>query len=80
MTGNGTHAPGPSPQQRLRELYERGIRLLLSGDAQGALQCFKDIYEVDSTFRDVAQMIEDSYTEIDWAAKHRNRIQGRGGE
>jgi hypothetical protein len=53
---------------------------LLGGDEQGALKCFKDIYEVDYTFRDVAQIVEDSSTEADWAAELRARIRERGGE
>ena len=32
----------------------------------------KDIYVVDYTFRDIAKMVEDSYTDPDWAVKHRD--------
>jgi hypothetical protein len=65
--------------RHLEELYETGIRLLFDGDEQGALQCFKNIYEVDYTFRDVAQLVEDSI-EPDWATKHRARIRERADE
>jgi len=76
---NGRRPQNPGSGRNLQNLYEMGIRLLLSGDEQRALQCFKDIYEVDYTFRDVAQIVEDSYIESDWATKHRTRIEGRGG-
>jgi hypothetical protein len=69
----------PTPRQSLEALYEEGTRQLLGGQAGRALDCFKEIYMVDHRFRDVARIVEDSYTETDWAAKHRQRIQERDG-
>jgi hypothetical protein len=76
-----TAAPdsGPDPedrnQTRLRELYERGVRLMLAGEAENALDCFKQIYEVDNSFRDIAEIVEDSYLEpTSWLPKHQARF------
>ena len=74
MSANGQRPQNPGSDRNLHSLHEAGIRLLLSGKADQALQCFKSIYEVDYNFRDVAQMVEDSYIEVDWASKHRSRI------
>ena len=80
MPANGRHYQNSGSDRDPQNLYETGIRRLLGGDEQGALKCFKDIYEVDYTFRDVAQIVEDSSTEADWAAELRARIRERGGE
>ncbi len=42
-------------------LYEKGIIHHEMGDADSALDCFKQIYEVDYGYRDVAQRVEASY-------------------
>lgn len=42
-------------------LYEKGIIHDEMGDREHALDCFKQIYEVDYGYRDVAQRVESSY-------------------
>ncbi len=42
-------------------LYEMGLIYTKMGDKEGALGCFKQIYEVDYGYRDVAQRVEDAY-------------------
>lgn len=42
-------------------LYEKGLIHELMGDKDGALDAFKQIYEVDYGYRDVAQRVESSY-------------------
>lgn len=42
-------------------LYEKGIIHEDMGDKTSALDCFKQIYEVDYGYRDVAQRVESSY-------------------
>lgn len=42
-------------------LYEKGIIHTEMGDKDAALDCFKQIYEVDYGYRDVAQRVESSY-------------------
>lgn len=42
-------------------LYEKGIIHAEVGDKASALDCFKQIYEVDYGYRDVAQRVESSY-------------------
>lgn len=43
-------------------LYEKGLIHAEVGDKESALDCFKQIYEVDYGYRDVAQRVESSYT------------------
>jgi tetratricopeptide (TPR) repeat protein len=43
-------------------LYEKGIIHGDMGDQTSALDCFKQIYEVDYGYRDVAHRVESSYT------------------
>ena len=43
-------------------LYEKGIIHEEMGDKVTALDCFKQIYEVDYGYRDVAQRVESSYS------------------
>jgi tetratricopeptide (TPR) repeat protein len=43
-------------------LYEKGQIHDLMGDKAAALECFKEIYEVDYGYLDVAQRVESSYT------------------
>jgi lipoprotein NlpI len=42
-------------------LYEKGIMHDEMGDKAAALDCFKQIYEVDYGYRDVAKRVESSY-------------------
>ena len=42
-------------------LYEKGMIHEDMGDKSAALDCFKQIYEVDYGYRDVAQRVESSY-------------------
>ncbi len=42
-------------------LYEKGMIHSEMGDKTSALDCFKQIYEVDYGYRDVAQRVESSY-------------------
>jgi len=42
-------------------LYEKGMIHEQMGDPTSALDCFKQIYEVDYGYRDVAQRVESSY-------------------
>ncbi|MBC8128023.1 MAG: hypothetical protein H8M99_12855 [Gloeobacteraceae cyanobacterium ES-bin-144] len=42
-------------------LYEKGIIHGEMGDSSAALECFKQIYEVDYGYRDVAKRVESSY-------------------
>ncbi len=42
-------------------LYEKGLIHSEMGDKTSALDCFKQIYEVDYGYRDVAQRVESSY-------------------
>jgi len=43
-------------------LYEKGLIHEETGDKDAALDCFKQIYEVDYGYRDVAQRVESSYS------------------
>ena len=43
-------------------LYEKGLIHDEMGDKTTALECFKQIYEVDYGYRDVAQRVESSYS------------------
>ena len=43
-------------------LYEKGLLHDEMGDKEGAIGCFKEIYEVDYGYRDVAQRVESSYS------------------
>ena len=43
-------------------LYEKGLIHTEMGDKVAALDCFKQIYEVDYGYRDVANRVESSYT------------------
>ncbi|MGA0846539.1 MAG: hypothetical protein ACO3RV_08375 [Luteolibacter sp.] len=43
-------------------LYEKGMIHSEMGDKESALDCFKQIYEVDYGYRDVAQRVESSYS------------------
>ncbi len=42
-------------------LYDKGLIHEEMGDKENALECFKQIYEVDYGYRDVAQRVESSY-------------------
>lgn len=43
-------------------LYEKGLIHAKMDDKENALGCFKEIYEVDYGYRDVAQRVESSYS------------------
>jgi len=43
-------------------LFEKGLIHEEMGDRTAALDCFKQIYEVDYGYRDVAKRVESSYT------------------
>jgi hypothetical protein len=43
-------------------LYEKGLIHEEMGDKSAALECFKQIYEVDYGYLDVARRVEDSYS------------------
>jgi tetratricopeptide (TPR) repeat protein len=43
-------------------LYDKGLIHAEMGDAKAALDCFKQIYEVDYGYRDVAARVESSYS------------------
>jgi len=47
---------------RKEVLYEKGLMHEEMGDSEAALECFKEIYEVDYGYRDVAPRVEASYT------------------
>jgi len=84
MIATGAGDPNPSPderrQVRLQQLYEQGVQLLLDGFDDRSLECFKEIYAVDYTFRNIAPIVEDSYGDHDWATKHRIRLRSQSGE
>ena len=42
-------------------LYEKGLIHEDMSDKEAALDCFKQIYEVDYGYKDVAQRVESSY-------------------
>jgi len=42
-------------------LYEKGLLHEEMGDKEAAIECFKEIYEVDYGYRDVARRVESSY-------------------
>ena len=42
-------------------LYEKGLTHEEMEDRESALDCFKQIYEVDYGYRDVASRVEESY-------------------
>jgi tetratricopeptide (TPR) repeat protein len=42
-------------------LYEKGLIHNEMGNKEAALECYKQIYEVDYGYRDVAQRVESSY-------------------
>lgn len=44
-------------------LYEKGLLHEEMGDKENALSCFKEIYEVDYGYLDVAKRVESSYSE-----------------
>jgi hypothetical protein len=61
----------------LARIYEGARDLFLRGQHDRALDRFKSIYEVDCTFRDVAEIVNDYYdTAKDaWLAKYETRFQ-----
>ena len=61
----------------LDRIYEGAKDLFLRGEHDRALDRFKSIYEVDCTFRDVAEIVNDYYdtSEREWLAKYERRFQ-----
>jgi hypothetical protein len=72
------HADGKSD---LDGIYEGAKDLFLRGEHDRALDRFKSIYEVDCTFRDVAEIVNDYYdtAESEWLAKYETRFQQKSG-
>jgi hypothetical protein len=61
----------------LEQLYNEGQTMLLSGKHREALERFKRIYDLDSCFRDVAEIVEDYYSsksEEVWLKKYQARF------
>jgi hypothetical protein len=56
----------------LRRIYEEAKELFLRGKHDQAQERFKSIYEVDCTFRDVANIVDDYYdvAKDKWIAKY----------
>ena len=51
-----------SGDQRLEALYFLGNTYEESGNMEKAMECYKDIYQAQATYRDVAQRIDAYYT------------------
>jgi len=68
------HADGKSDLDRI---YEGARDLFLRGQHDRALDRFQSIYEVDVTFRDVAEIVNDYYDTArrEWLAKYETRFQ-----
>jgi hypothetical protein len=68
-------------QTTLGTVYAGAFDVFLRGGHDRALEQFKRIYEVDCTFRDVSEIINDYYdmpSEV-WIAKYNARFHGRNG-
>jgi hypothetical protein len=61
----------------LDRIYEGAKDLFLRGEHDRALDRFKSIYEVDCTFRDVTEIVNDYYdtAQHEWLAKYETRFQ-----
>jgi hypothetical protein len=62
----------------LNQLYDEGRQLFLSGKHREAVERFKRIYELDSQFRDVAEIVDDYYSselEAVWLEKYQARFE-----
>ena len=72
------HADGKSDLDRI---YEGARDLFLRGEHDRALDRFKSIYEIDCTFRDVAEIVNDYYdtAKSEWFAKYESRFQHQHG-
>jgi hypothetical protein len=66
----------------LEKLYDEGRRLFLAEKFDNALEQFKRVYELDCRFRDVAEIVQESYslTEDEWREKFRARFVGAKGK
>ncbi len=69
----------------LYKIYEGAKELFLDGEHERALDRFQSIYEVDITFRDVAEIVNDYYDEQlndrsrkKWIAKYQARFRKSG--
>lgn len=61
----------------LGRIYEDARELFRLGEHDRALERFKSIYEIDCTFRDVAEIVNDYYdiARGEWLAKYERRFQ-----
>ena len=60
----------------LGRIYEGAKELFQLGQHDRALERFQSIYEVDCTFRDVAEIVNDYYdtTKNEWVSKYEERF------
>ena len=65
----------------LSSIYEGAKELFLRGEHDRALDRFKSIYEVDCTFRDVANIVHDYYDSAKdkWIAKYDAQFRAQHG-
>lgn len=47
-----------SPHEKMALRYDMGVAHSLAGDSERALECFGDLFDIDPTYRDVAQKID----------------------
>ena len=74
--------PMPSDDNSdLSRIYEGARELFLHGEHGRALERFLSIYEVDCTFRDIANIINDYYDSPrdKWLAKYETQFRTHGG-
>jgi hypothetical protein len=66
----------PGDKSDLDRIYEGARDLFLRGEHERALDRFQSIYEVDCTFRDVAEIVDDYYDTAkgEWVAKYDSRF------
>ena len=66
----------------LHLIYEGARDLFLRGQHDRALDRFQSIYEIDVTFRDVTEIVNDYYNTAkrEWVAKYQSRFQQQHGK
>jgi len=71
----------PDNKTDLGRIYAGARELFIDGEHDRALERFKSIYEVDCTFHDVAEIINDYYDAEDdeWLAKWDARFRQQHG-
>lgn len=47
-----------SPHEKMALRYDMGVAHSLAGDSEKALECFGELFDIDPTYRDVAQKID----------------------